>query len=115
MSGIPDVSSSNDSSTKGRTRSHVLALVRIACFGIGVGVGIGVVAQAVYLYTHRPKPWNATAVTAKPIRAYVGRDITFSVQYRVRDNTDRDLRLQLRGINAAGTSEWHVFERTFAA
>jgi hypothetical protein len=78
-----------------------------------VGVGIGVIAQAIYLYTHRPKPWNATAVTATPIRAYVGRDITFSVQYRVRNNTDRDLRLQLRGVNAAGMSEWRVFERTF--
>jgi len=88
-------------------------LLLAAALGIGIGLGIAIAAGAVYWWVNREKPWNRSAVTAQPIRAYVADDITFSVQYRLRNNTKEDLRLRLRGRNAAGLSEWHILERGF--
>lgn len=87
------------------------SLLRVALFGICAGFGIGLVALLVSLYSVRPKAWNTTAITATPVRAYVADEFTLAVQYRLRNNTNRDLRINLHGSNGAQPTQ--IFEQTF--
>lgn len=88
-------------------------LLLAAGVGLGIGLSIAIAAGVAYWWVNRARPWNSSSVTARPIRAYVPDNITFSVQYILRNNTNDDLRLRLRGRNVAGMPEWHIFERGF--
>lgn len=82
-------------------------------FGLGAGLGLGLVVAAAYWYVNRPRPWNATAVSAVPVRTYATDNSSVAFQYKLRNNTNRDLRMSLRGPGPSGALDWRVFERNF--
>jgi hypothetical protein len=90
---------------------------RVAIVVMVIAVIMGVVLAVAY-FVHRPastraRAWDRARVTAKPVRAFVSSPATLAVQFRLRNNTPEDYRVQLRTAGDQTQAKWNVFESDF--